>query len=724
MNVNLINDAIEHCGSLTAFNLIWSGLLIILAVLVLVIHHNRRRKNNEASIIEFIENNLLTCAGVIFVLGLLLYGRGFWSGNNAGNLIVLIPKVVISALGMFLSGSGLIEIKSNLKDSVFFMTIFTIVHFSAVMITVMMILKVLGYKVESYLKMRFNKAVGDTYVFWNINNNSLMLAESIAARQNATIIFVELPDKEKKSGNFIKGFMASGGISKEFLFRMEKINAYLVSSKGRFVDLKSNLSGMPVAKDMYDSMGLRSLAVFLSEVDESLYFLSDVQNDNVENLMSMVNFFGVANASSLPFTKIYCHARYNSLNSILAIRSETGNSEKIIFADSSKLSVLQLQKDLRALPANYVDIDTSAGVVKSQFDALIIGFGETGRDVFKFIYESSAFLGADGNPSPRKINIMDAKLSDLKSRFLNSAPALKDRNDIVWWDNMSVGSPEFWDRYVDTVEDLDYIVIAINDDKLASELAVKLYNSAYRYRSNMSKFRIFVRLADNEAADMLQLASDYYKEKSNKEDKGTNTLVPFGTYKTLFNIDIFDSEVIDAEADKFEKQYKAISGEIYKEMQSANSPSPTGFAADVKKNTDKQQNISNARHVLTKLILAGAFDNQGNLNAERLEELQKFSYREGVRYVNADPDVPEKLPAYTLMENLSLCEHLRWNAKMELLGFVRRPYDPSKDYCVRDYDLKNHESLVPLHDLNTIEKFRRSKIYDWAVVELSFKYNN
>ncbi len=534
MNENLVNDAIDYCGGMTAFNLVWSGVLIFLALVVLVIHHNHRRRTNGKSLIDFVENNLISCAAFIFVMGLFLYGRGYWTGIAAGNLIVLIPRVIISSLGMFISSSGLIEIKSALKDSVFYMTIYTIVHFSAVMITVMVILKVLGYKVESYIKMRFSKASGDTYVFWEINDNSLMLAESIVAKHDAAIVFIELPKKEKSSSNLFRGIIDKDGISKEFIYRLESIHAYLVGAKSGFNVLAKCEGAIPEKASLYEKLGMKCLGKFLSGVNETVYFLSDTEHENVEHLMSMVNYFGVDNVAEIPMSRIYCHARYNSLNSILALRSEQNDIEKIVFADTSKLSVLQLQKDMTAQPANFVDVDTASGTVSSQFDALIIGFGETGRDVFKFIYESSAFLGPDGNPSPRRINIVDPKLSLMKSRFLNAAPALKDREEIVWWDDMAAGSPEFWEKYVAMVDDLDYIVITINDDQTASELAVKLYNSAYRYRRDMDKFRIYVRVNDMEAADMLQFASDYYSEKSNKEDRNVNTLVPFATYKTLF----------------------------------------------------------------------------------------------------------------------------------------------------------------------------------------------
>ncbi len=715
-----IAGAVEFCGSETVFNLLWSAGFIILAVLGLAVHHSRRLGRGGKSIIRIVEDNLVQCASVIFLCGFGLYWIAYCNGENAGNLIVLLPKVVLSAIKMFVSSGDLMELRSPFKTSVFFMTVFTLVHLSALTISAMVLLKVLGYRVESYLRMKFAKVRERTMVFWGVNENSLMLAESIPDKSNCTIVFVDLPKSDFKGGNLIHGIIGNDGISKEHIFKLERMGAYLTKANCRFNDLNSGMTaGSSEKKDVYTAMGIKSLRKFVRGVEHvNFYFLSDCEQDNMDNLMAIVKFFGAENIDGLPLSRIYCHARYTTLNNII-----DRLLDKITFVDSSKLSILQLLKDVGCQPANFVEKDTEKGIVTSAFNALVVGFGEVGRDAFKFIYEFSSFMGEDGNPSPRTINVMDSRLSELKARFMNNSPALQSREDIKWWEDMSINSEKFWKRYKELVGTLNYIVIALNDDKMAADFAVKLYETAYRYRGDMKNFRIFAAIKDAESAGMLRRASDYYRMKSNREDNGENVIVPFGVYKTLFDSDIFDTEVVAAESKKFSSQYYDIYSVVNKELNAAAAPKPQNVAADIKRDADRQQDISNVRHIYTKLILAGAYGPDGQIDRERLAYLQHISKREGITYVNAQPGVPEMQDAYTLMENLSLCEHLRWNAKMELLGFMPLPYNPDTDYCGRDYDLKMHECIVSCRELNSIPKFHATKVFDWAVVELSFRFS-
>ncbi len=713
-----IAEAVEFFGSEAVFSLVWSAGFILLAALVLVVHHSRRLERGGRSVIRVVEDNLVVCASVIFLCGFGLYGIAYCNGTNAGNLVVLLPKVVISSIRMFVSSGDLMELRSPLKSSVLFMTIFTVVHLSALTISAMVLLKVLGYRVESYLRMRFANVREKTLVFWGVNENSLMLAESIPDKDRCTIIFVDLPKSDFKRGNLLQGIIGNDGISKEHIFKLERMGAYLTKANCRFNDLNSGMPDSSEKKDVYTVMGIKSLRKFVRNVEHvNFYFLSDCEQDNMDNLMAIVKFFGAENIDGLPLSRIYCHARYTTLNNII-----DRLLDKITFVDSSKLSILQLLKDVRHQPANFVEKDTCRGVVTSGFNALVIGFGEVGRDAFKFIYEFSSFIGEGGEPAPRMINVMDLKLSELKARFLNNSPALRSREDISWWDDMSINSERFWERYMSMVGSVNYIVVALNDDRMAADLAVKLYETAYRYRGDMRNFRIFAAVKDAESAGMLRRASDYYRVKSNREDNGENVIVPFGVYKTLFDSDIFDTEVVAAESKRFSSQYYDIYSAVNRELNPAAAPKPQNVAADIKRDADRQQDISNVRHVYTKLILAGAYGPDGRIDDERLAYLQHISKREGMTYVNAQPGVPEMLPAYTLMENLSLCEHLRWNAKMELLGFLPLPYNPETDYCGRDYDLKKHECIVPCRELNAIPKFHATKVFDWAVVELSFRF--
>ncbi len=705
-----LNDTVTRYCNEPSFIFLCSFAIIFSAFAL----YKCRARKGAKSIFKILDDNLKVCTAVILALGFILYFCAYWKGSH-GNLIVLLPKAIVSSLKMFVSASGLIDLKSELKDSVIFMSAFSIVNTIALVISVMFVMKVLGYKVESYLKMKFGTPGKKTYIFWGINENSLLLAESIENRSESSIIFVDLPNAEKKNGNLIQDIIGNNNLSRDQIYRLENIGAFLISSGCGLNELP--MKSERKEKDFYSLLDIKVLRKYtLSAKDVNHYFLSDTEQENLDNLMSIINHFGADQIDNLPFSRIYCHARYNSLNNII-----DRLSEKICFVDSSRLSVLQLEKNVRYQPAAFVSIDTERAVVKSSFNALLIGFGETGRDAFKFIYEFSSFIGDNGLPSRRSINVVDMKLDERKARFLVSSPALENCSDINWWDDMNIDSIAFWDKYKSMIDSLNYILIALNDDKTASDIAVKLYETAYRYRKDMRNFKVFVRQRDEESADKLQHASDYYMLKSNREDKGENTIVTFGTGKSLFNVSIFDTEVVDAEAKKFSDQYYELYKAISERLGSSGSPSPANMAKDVKRAADKQQDISNVRHVYTKLIMAGAYDSQWRLRHDRMQYLRKISERNGEKYPNALPSAEE---AYTLMENLSLTEHLRWNAKMELMGFVKRAYNPETTYPERDYDKKNHECIVSCDELNSREKFRETKIYDWAVVELSFRYGD
>ncbi len=710
-----LERTVDYFGGPTAFNLCWSGIMLVLVLLVLALHHRHRLNKGTRSLLKIIEDNLVQCAVIILILGMLLYGYAYWS-ETRGNLLILVPRIMVSSLRMFVSSSSLLDVKSSIRDSMVFMSIFTIVHFSAVLISAMVILKVLGYRIESYIRMKLRKVTERTLVFWGVNENSLMLAESISEKSGTSVIFVDIPSSDNDDDNLLHGVFNDNNISRDHICRLENAGSFLVRAKCGFGELNVKRNEKE-GRDIYSLMGIRSIRKFVrNAADVSFYFLSDCENENLDNLMAIVKFFGADKVDDLPLSRIFCHARRNSLNNIIG-----RISDKICFMDSSSLSVLQLQKSVKYQPAAFVDIDNDTAVVKSAFNALVVGFGETGRDAFKFLYEFSAFPDADGNPAPRTINVVDARLSGMKPVFLQTAPALEGRRDIEWWEDMSIHSQSFWDRFRTILNSLNYTVITLNDDKTASDFAARLYEAAYRYRADMKNFRIFVKIREQESADKLIQVTNYYSKKSNREDRGENVIVPFGTSKSLFNARVFDKEIIDVEAKKFSSQYYELYRSISEKLDAASAPAPVGTAKDYKKYSDYQQDVSNVRHVYTKRLLAGVYDDKGKINDERQEYLRHISERHGDTYPNALPASPA---AYTFMDNMGRCEHLRWNAKMELLGFVQRPYNPSTEYPERDYDRKNHECIVSCQELDSKAKFRATKIYDWAVVELTFRYDN
>lgn len=169
----------------------------------------------------------------------------------------------------------------------------------------------------------------------------------------------------------------------------------------------------------------------------------------------------------------YCHARKSQDNTSMLNDGKLAFMVHII--DTSNLAVQNLKREKDYHPINFVEKDLNAGTVKSDFTGMVIGFGETGRDAFRFLYEFSSFTKEhQGNPSAKKIHIIDKDIDELKADFLTEAPALRNKSEIDWWNGQSTHSAVFWDKLKTIIQDLNYIVISIKDDEEAVGIATSI----------------------------------------------------------------------------------------------------------------------------------------------------------------------------------------------------------------------------------------------------------
>lgn len=106
--------------------------------------------------------------------------------------------------------------------------------------------------------------------------------------------------------------------------------------------------------------------------------------------------------------RIYCHAKKEGL--INRYDNIADVEDRVRFVDSSFLSVVALKKwhDNAMLPVKYVDVAEDSetkrrlGYVTSEFQCAVVGFGETGKEALKFLYEFGAFLDKDNGKAPFK----------------------------------------------------------------------------------------------------------------------------------------------------------------------------------------------------------------------------------------------------------------------------------------------------------------------------------
>ena len=152
------------------------------------------------------------------------------------------------------------------------------------------------------------------------------------------------------------------------------------------------------------------------------FFLSDEEKENLQAVTVLQTIQKKEIDHKYSSFYCYCHARKSQNNTSMLNNGKLAFMVHII--DTSNLAIQNLKREKDYHPINFVEKDLNTGTVKSIFTGMVIGFGETGRDACRFLYEFSSFTKDNqGNPSAKKIHIIDKDIDELKAEFLTEAPA-------------------------------------------------------------------------------------------------------------------------------------------------------------------------------------------------------------------------------------------------------------------------------------------------------------
>lgn len=107
------------------------------------------------------------------------------------------------------------------------------------------------------------------------------------------------------------------------------------------------------------------------------------------------------------------------------------------------------------------------------------------------------------------------------------------------------------------------------------------------------------------------------------------------------------------------------------------------------------------------------------LHYQEMQDMSNYYHIRTKRYLT-DWKIGGRLSSVQ-SSNLANCEHLRWNAKMELLGFVSSIYDDTNKplRSIKDLQRRIHSCLVDCQTLKEGPDIHTIK-YDRIVVTVSF----
>jgi len=751
-------------------------LIVFIAILCFLVIGNGK-------IQKFVTNNLGKIAALIAAMGMLLYIVGFNGEGSKDNLFVLCLRSALSSMEMFVSHSDLIEVRHECHESSTYMTLFSATHFLAVVVSAIFVIRLLGLQFISRLRLFcwriFPKK--DIFIFWGINHNSVRLAKNIYSLKGnkCRIIFVNLHKEHHAHSSrfsFSHFFHSANEDVEKYASEIDEIGAVLLNAKKSFNEIsfskETKLFKELGISILCDGFIRKTLNKGKNKVE--YYILSDVEKDNIAAMIMLKDYLkknqkkGSERKFNLDGFSCYCHIRKNNVN--MALLGD-GFKYNIHYIDSSSLSVLQLKQKVDYHPVKFVDVNEKTRMVTSDFTAMVIGFGETGRDAFRFLYEFSSFVcDKYGTESRKYFHIVDDNLKNLKADFLNDAPALNDKTNIKWLDH-NTHSQEFWNMMRVTIENLNYIVIALDNDEEAMSVAVDISEFAYRYRKDTEKnFRIFVRIKDKNMYGSIEAIKP-------------NCIHPFGADEDIFTYRTISEDVVEDGAKQFYAGYKEtmirsfykekidenpdvkdniskmisewrnfikcsdsekndIVKKIEKDVENLEANTETidkkyigEFYEDIdtitfvyEKNDKKKGNEifidsnklwNNRRNEIDKENVDKEKESEFNVLYQEEQDKSNYYHVETKRFLaGKDSDCHNEDDWIEFFKNNPVlhkiiynCEHLRWNAKMELLGFVLGGEK-------KELKSRRHPIIVDCKTLE--EKYGDTIDYDKKVVELSF----
>ena len=754
----------EGVGLWLSVGILVSGGLTLLYSLMLQVKNALIKPAHRLYAKDFSLKFMATLMGFFLILGTLLYMYVFYTIahdevlakelshrveiSNAEYLL----RSLICSLDLFM-----LDVDSNILDRLDghaalkgWLAIEAVLSFTC---TVAMLVGLVYSRLNSYYRLNYATKIKDgknhLYLFFGNNEPSELLIKDIIRNDpKAVAVIIDVANVKEDDNDEWEGIV--GLIThKQKVFRTaDKIGSHVAIASQQLDEIDDDITSSEDF-DAFGYLGLSRIKKFIHRLSQTtdpqlhIFFMDQDEELNIRNIIVLAKdstIMEVARDKNI-YHRIYCHARYNGPNSVIqdvALRKHL--NIKII--DSSHIAIELLKLDSKCHPVNVVTTSNkNLTTVESPLKCLIVGFGEVGRDAFRFLYEFGAFVDSDdfNTRSPFECVIVDKNIDNIRGTFMASMPGIFKNSDgqldqdTVRFENMDYSSREFYtsilmkDKFL---ESINYIVISIGNNDEAIALAARIFNLVRRERENLSNLRIFVRCTDNNKVEGIQKIADHYNFGYGAGKKNTPVIQIFGQPEKTYTYDLVVSDRLIEEGKLFHEKYRVLSGEGESWDERHRKLVHTGIP-DIDKlrklRRQESQNRANALHAATKIILlAGAMD---KLARENGTVPDRYSFY--LRYFNADGSTNVEgsqtsihYPGLSDSENeiilrLAQLEHIRWNAAHELMGYI---FNDGGTSC--DERTMRHNCLCPWNRLDSQSDMITDwpcdyKKYDFCVVDTS-----
>lgn len=509
----------------------------------------------------------------------------------------------------------------------------------------------------------------EIHIFFGRNERSLELAGDIKSNGGTTVL-VEDSEVEEKVLNLSiweKIKMIYRGFRKDETGAFEVIiyldNKCLTATEGGITNQEVSLGG---------------LELFLNNRKNSVYLLEE---DERKNLMIADTL--TKNGCS---AKIYCMARKEGANQSYGDTMSTRSESSVTIIDSSSLAVNDLRMRDELQPVNFIEKGRNKdgdieGWTDSSFNAMIVGFGEMGRDVLGFLFEQAAFVTKDYRRSPFSCWAIDSKMDEIEGRYKAFFPEMKGSAGIRYA-KADIGSIEFWDIIRSRINTLNYMVICLGDDTLNLSLGIDILNYANKELYDADR-KFAVLIAQKSPTALNKTTIDSYNRI------GKYKIYYFGDHASVWKHANVTGKNLENKARSFFAGYKRAEGQDVDanrlwEDREKKLLHTTDYGTLCNLLRQRAQDYANCFHIYTKMALMHPYilEHADEIAKDIPATITDCAADEDAHYLG-DKDFVRKNLKY-----LAVLEHIRWEASHTAMGYVageRTDAVRKTHKCIRDY---------------------------------------
>lgn len=490
--------------------------------------------------------------------GFFIYFTGYMDEGSLHSLVALFLRSFISTFHMFFLHSDLIEVSKDMHESAGYMTLFSIIHFLAFLITFMIVIQLFGKHLLSWVKLKFTSAKRN-YIFFGLNEASLELAKSLLNNREKGIQVMVLDKKIK---------------SKLDTASKTKILESIFQSRETLFEQVSKMDVLLLNKEYTQENTLQDIGIAkrLTKGKAYLFFFSGNIDYNIQSALNAIKEISnrLSNQTQ-PEAAISIYVRANADYMVNLFEQKCPANIEVHIVNPSKLAAMELI--INHPPVNYIDADTQKARARKDFTTLIIGLGKVGHYALRGLTEHGQFVGSTFHAMAIDKD-MDSKQGEFEYRF----PGMKHYD--IAYKKMLVGSNEYWELVDSKAETLDYIVISLGNTDLNMKTAISLCR--FMERKTVRPIDIFVKVHNSADYDYMKVSTQKFK-----------SIHVFGSNEGIFTEEIIVNEGRSMVARKIH--------DYYNNKKDASKQVPWKELTHIKKVT----NISAALHLQTKLRLAG-----------------------------------------------------------------------------------------------------------------------